>query len=165
MRLVAIVDDDEAGRESVKDLLDDAGFSTAAFASAESLLQSGQLHNVACLVTDPCMPGMSGLELHLRLMASNLRIPAILVTGCNDERVRAQAFDANVAAYLPKPVQFGELLACIRSAMQEWQAGAATRDAAPATECGRRVDCQAHSFALVADSAGAFTREILDTTH
>ena len=57
MQLVAIVDDDEAGREDVKDLLDHAGFSTAAFASAESLLQSSQLHNVACLVTDLCMPG------------------------------------------------------------------------------------------------------------
>jgi CheY-like chemotaxis protein len=84
MQLVAIVDDDQAGRESVKDLLDHVGLSTAAFASAESVLQSGQLHNVACLFTDLCVPGMSGLELPLRLMASNLRIPAILVTGCND---------------------------------------------------------------------------------
>ena len=69
MRLVAIVDD-EAVRAAVKDLLDYAGFATAAFASAESLLQSDRLPNVARLVTDLCMPGMDGLELHQQRQAA-----------------------------------------------------------------------------------------------
>ena len=129
MRLVAIVDDDDMVRDAVKDVLHYAGFSTAAFASAESSLQSDRLPNVACLVTDLCMPGMNGLELHQQLMASNHPIPAILMTGCAEDQLRERALEAKVAGYLAKPVQSPELLACIRSAMEEWQAGrGATRD-------------------------------------
>jgi FixJ family two-component response regulator len=121
MPLVAIVDDDEAVRDTVEQLLDSAGFSTATFASAESLLQSALLRTVACVVTDLCMPGMNGLELHQRLMASLRPIPAILVTGCTDERMRERALQAGLAGYLAKPFHASELLACIRSAMHQWQ--------------------------------------------
>ena len=123
MGLVAIVDDDSAVRDSVQDLLDFAGFSTAAFGSAESLLQSERLPSVECLVTDLCMPGMNGLQLHQRLMASKLSIPAILITGCAEEQVRAQALEAGVAGYLAKPLRSDELLACVRSAMQDLRPG------------------------------------------
>ena len=99
MPLVAIVDDDEAVRDAVKELLDSAGFSTATFASAESLLQSARLPTVACVVTDLCMPGMNGRELHQRLLASQRPIPAILVTGCAEERMRERAFEAGLAGY------------------------------------------------------------------
>jgi CheY-like chemotaxis protein len=54
-------------------------------------LQSERLRNVACLVTDLCMPGMNGLELHQQLMASNHLIPATLMTECAEELVREQA--------------------------------------------------------------------------
>jgi FixJ family two-component response regulator len=135
MPLVAIVDDDESVRDAVKELLDSAGFSTAAFGSAESLLQSGRRRSVECVVTDLCMPGMSGLELHQRLLASHRPIPAILVTGCADEQVREQALAAGVAGYLAKPFRSSELLSCVRSAMREWQTGrCATRDDALAKE-------------------------------
>jgi FixJ family two-component response regulator len=123
------VDDDESVRDAVKELLDGAGFSTATFASAESLLQSGHLRSVECVVTDLCMPRMDGLELHQRLLASQRPIPAILLTGCAEERMREQALEAGVAGYLAKPFRSSELLACIRSAMQQCQPGRApTRD-------------------------------------
>jgi FixJ family two-component response regulator len=122
MQLVAIVDDDEVVRSSVKDVLDHAGFSTAAFPSAESFLQSDRLTNVACLVTDLSMPGMTGLELHQQLLAANHAIPAILMTGCAEDEVRREALQSRVAAYLAKPFHTRELLACIRSAIEASQA-------------------------------------------
>jgi len=135
MPLVAIVDDDEAVRDAVNELLDSAGFSTATFASAESLLQSARLRTVACVVTDLCMPGMNGLELHERLLALERPIPAILVTGCAEERMREQALESGLAGYLAKPFRSSELLACIRSAMHQWQPlPAAARDDALAIE-------------------------------
>jgi DNA-binding response OmpR family regulator len=48
--LVAIVDDDESIRETTKDLLESAGFSTAVFAGSASLLKSRRLSRVSCSV-------------------------------------------------------------------------------------------------------------------
>jgi FixJ family two-component response regulator len=115
--LVAIVDDDESMRDTIKDLLESADFSAATFASAARLLQSRQLKRVSCLITDMRMPEMTGLELHQHLVASNHAIPTILMTAYPDERVRAQAIKANVVCYLAKPFAAEELLACVRFAM------------------------------------------------
>jgi FixJ family two-component response regulator len=115
--LVAIVDDDESMRDTIKDLLESADFSAATFASAARLLQSRQLKRISCLIADMRMPEMTGLELHQYLVASNHAIPTILMTAYPDERVRAQAIKANVVCYLAKPFAAEELLAWVRFAM------------------------------------------------
>lgn len=115
--LVAIVDDDESMRDTIKDLLESADIPAATFASAARLLQSRQLKRISCLIADMRMPEMTGLELHLYLVASNRAIPTILMTAYPDERVRAQALKAKVVCYLAKPFAAEELLACVRSAM------------------------------------------------
>jgi FixJ family two-component response regulator len=116
--LVAIVDDDKSMRDTVKDLLESAGFLAVTFASAASLLKFRRLGRVACLIADVRMEEMTGLELHQHLVASNHHIPTILMTAYSDERVRAQAIKANIVCYLAKPFAADELLACLRCAMQ-----------------------------------------------
>ena len=116
--LVAIVDDDESMRDTIKDLLESAGFSAATFPSAARLLQSRQLKRISCLIADMHMPQMTGLELHQYLVASNRAIPTILMTAHPDERVREQAIKANVVCYLAKPFSAEEVLACVRFAMR-----------------------------------------------
>jgi FixJ family two-component response regulator len=115
--LIAIVDDDESIRDTTKDLLESAGLSAATFASASTFLKSTRLKRVACLIADMRMPGMTGLELHQHLVATNHAIPTILMTAYPDERVRAQATKANVTCYLAKPFVADELLACVRRAV------------------------------------------------
>jgi FixJ family two-component response regulator len=115
--LIAIVDDDESMRDTTRDLLESAGFSAAAFASAAHLLKSRRLHRVSCLIADMRMPKMTGLELHQHLAASNHPIPTILMTAYPDERVWAQAMKANVVCYLAKPFEAEELLNCVRCAI------------------------------------------------
>ena len=116
--LIAVVDDDESMRDTMRDLLESAGFSAATFASAARLLKSRRLHRVACLVADVRMPKMTGLELHQHLAASNHAIPTILMTAYPDDRGRAQAMKANVVCYLAKPFGAEELLNCVRSAVR-----------------------------------------------
>jgi FixJ family two-component response regulator len=118
--LVAIVDDDESMRDTTKDLLDSAGFSAVAFASAASLLKFRRLNRVSCLIADMRMGEMTGLQLHQHLAASDRAIPTILITAYPDERVRAQAMKANVVCYLAKPFVADDLLTCVRSAIQRW---------------------------------------------
>src|SRR3954462_12223607 len=73
--VISIVDDDESVREGVMDLVGTLGFSALSFPSAEDFLNSDHLHSTSCLIADMQMPGMTGLELHRRLVASSLAIP------------------------------------------------------------------------------------------
>jgi len=116
--LVAVVDDDESMRETMKDLLDSAGFSAVTFPSAESFLKSKRARIVSCLITDMRMPGMTGLELHRQLVASGTSVPTVLITAYPEERTREQALEEKVVCYLAKPFAADELLACIRSAIE-----------------------------------------------
>jgi len=116
--LIGIVDDDEIVRDTTKDLLESAGFSAASFASAESLLESSQLNQLACLIADMRMPGMSGLALHQQLVARNHSIPTILVSAYLDERMGALALKERVVGCLSKPFAAEELLAHVRRALR-----------------------------------------------
>jgi FixJ family two-component response regulator len=113
--LITIIDDDEALREAVNGLLRSWGFSVEAFASAEDFLNSDSLHHTRCLITDVQMPGMSGIELHRKLMTSGRPIPTILITAYPDDRVRADVLQAGVICYLTKPFEEADLIACICS--------------------------------------------------
>jgi FixJ family two-component response regulator len=116
--LVAIVDDDKSMRDTMKDLLESAGFSAVTFARAASFLKFRHLSRVSCLIADMRMGEMTGLELHQHLVASNHPIPTILMTAYPDDRARAQAMRANVVCYLAKPFAADELLSCLRRATQ-----------------------------------------------
>ena len=65
-----MVDDDESIRRTTTLLIESFGFRAAAFASAESFLKSGQLHDTSCLILDVRMPGMNGFELQSKLAAA-----------------------------------------------------------------------------------------------
>ena len=117
--LISIVDDDELVRLSVGRLMKAHGYLVETFESGASLLDSEHLAQTDCLITDVQMPGMSGPELHGRLIAAGLPIPTILITGHPDEGVRARALQAGVFRYLTKPIDGADLIACIRSALEE----------------------------------------------
>ena len=115
--LISIVDDDHLFRESMRKLVTLLGYTVEAFPSAEDFLASRALPETACLVSDVHMPGMSGVELHGRLIKLGYAIPTILVTAYPDEGVRHQALRDGVFCYLGKPVDDEELERCIRLAL------------------------------------------------
>jgi FixJ family two-component response regulator len=115
--LIAIVDDDDLVREATVDLVRALGFAAAGFASAAELLKSEDLRQMACLITDMRMPGMSGLELSSHLARSGTPIPTILVTAYPEDSTRIRALEAGIGYYLEKPLEATRLLACIRSAV------------------------------------------------
>jgi FixJ family two-component response regulator len=126
--LIAIVDDDALIRETLKDLLDSAGYTSAVFSSAQRFLKSRRLATVACLITDMRMPGTTGVELHQKLVDAGCAIPTILITAYPDERVRARAVRAGILCYLPKPVTSEALLACVDEALGRGNAAGVLRD-------------------------------------
>jgi FixJ family two-component response regulator len=115
--LISIVDDDELFRESMRKLVTLLGYTVEAFPSAADFLASPLLSETACLVTDVHMPGMTGVELHGRLIKLGYSFPTILITAYPDEVVRGQALEDGVACYLSKPVDDRELEWCLRAAL------------------------------------------------
>ena len=114
---VAVVDDDELVRIALQRLLKAAVLGVASFASAEDLLRSGQLPEIACLIVDIRMPGMSGLDLQTKLKAES-PVPTIFITAHGDEKMRLQAMRAGAVAFLAKPFDSGILLDRIRAALE-----------------------------------------------
>jgi FixJ family two-component response regulator len=120
--VISIVDDDESIREAMTSLMKSLGFVADAFHSGESFLRSDRRHGTACLIADVRMPGMTGFELHSRLVASGKPIPTILITAHPDETMRARALKAGVVGYLAKPFDEDHLLACLRAALEQREA-------------------------------------------
>ena len=87
------------------------------FECAEDFLKSSRCCSLSCVITDVQMPGMSGVELHNRLVTSGEPIPVILITAFPDEGARERALQAGVVCYLGKPFSEDDLLACIRSTL------------------------------------------------
>jgi FixJ family two-component response regulator len=122
MPVISIIDDDESVREGTMDLFKSMGFITVAFPCAAAFLSSNYLHDTSCLVADVQMPGMTGLELHNRLVGSGNIIPTILVTAYPDDADRVRALQAGVICYMVKPFNYSDLLACIRLALERREA-------------------------------------------
>ena len=115
--MVAIVDDDELIRDALQGLMKEAGFAALAFASGEEFLKCGELEQVACLIADIRMPGMSGLELQSKLTNNHHRIPIIFITAQGDEKMRMQALRAGAVKFLTKPLDRGVLLDSVKTAL------------------------------------------------
>jgi FixJ family two-component response regulator len=107
--LVAVVDDDESVRESLPDLLQELGYATRAYASAEEFLASGGPHGTECLILDIAMPGMSGPELQRELILRGHSIPTIFITALADKSIPPGLLQRQAVECLFKPFSEQEL--------------------------------------------------------
>ena len=116
--MIAIVDDDAAVREGIRALVRSLGYSASTFGSAEEFLNSEQLDDTSCLITDVQMPGLSGIDLQDRLIAEGHRFAIIFITGYPDEDVRARAMKAGAIAFLSKPFNADHLIGYLDKALK-----------------------------------------------
>jgi two-component system response regulator FixJ len=101
--VVHIVDDDAAVRGSLKRLLNSAGVATAAYSSATDFLEAIPDLAPGCILLDVWMPGITGLELQLRLKHLGLALPIIVMTAHGDVQIAVQAMKAGAVDFLEKP--------------------------------------------------------------
>jgi FixJ family two-component response regulator len=116
--LIAIIDDDESIRESLRDLIESAGLVARCFGSAGEFLASGLHRQAACLITDVLMPKMSGLQLQTRLKDEECDIPIIFITAYGDARMRLRAMREGAVEFLAKPFDHRLLLKTVRAALE-----------------------------------------------
>jgi FixJ family two-component response regulator len=117
--LISIVDDDDALRSSLENLIRSVGWRVQCFSSAESFLTSNQVDETGCLILDVRLRGMSGLELQHRLVVANSHMPIIFITAHEDDGRRRQALEAGAVAFLHKPFYQDELLNAIDAALKD----------------------------------------------
>jgi FixJ family two-component response regulator len=119
VNLVAVVDDDDLLRDALRRLLKASGLGAISFESAEDLLNSGRLSEIACLIADVRMPGISGLDLQARLKTERCTIPIIFITAHGDAKMRIQAMRDGAVEFLTKPFDNAVLIEMVRSALED----------------------------------------------
>jgi two-component system, LuxR family, response regulator FixJ len=102
--VVIVVDDDEAVRESLRFLLETAGFDVDTFASACQFLAAACDRRPLCLLVDQHMPQLTGLDLLQRLRETGYAVPAALMTGSPSTGLMRRAMELGVLEILEKPL-------------------------------------------------------------
>jgi FixJ family two-component response regulator len=116
-KLIAIIDDDEAMQDSLRDLMEAAGLAAQCFGSAEEFIESDLHIRATCLIVDIRMPKMSGLQLQARLKEEECNVPIIFITAHGDARMRIQAMRRGAVEFLAKPFDHQLLLKRVRAAL------------------------------------------------
>jgi FixJ family two-component response regulator len=119
-RVIGVVDDDEPVRIAIGSLLRSLGFEVAMFGSAEELLASPRLDDIACLIVDVRLAGVSGLDLQRQLLAAKRELPMIFISAHDDPVARRQALTAGALAFLRKPFSEKALIDAVHSGLSQW---------------------------------------------
>ena len=108
--LVHIVDDDDAVRDALLELLDSVTIKAVGYSSANEFFKAFDQNTIGCLVLDIRMPGMSGLELQKRLKSLGSTLPIIFITGHGDIPMAVEATKLGAVDFIQKPFSDQELL-------------------------------------------------------
>jgi FixJ family two-component response regulator len=120
---VLIVDDDQAVRDSLRDLFESVGLRVEAFASAPEVLQAKRPDAPCCLVLDVRLPGPSGLDFQRELSEKNIVLPIVFLTGHGDIPMSVRAIKAGAVEFLTKPFREQDLLDAVQAALDRDRAG------------------------------------------
>jgi FixJ family two-component response regulator len=110
---VYVVDDDEAVRDSLQWLLEGKGFRVRCFDSAESFLSRYDAREVACLIVDIRMGGMTGLELQSRLIEVRSPLPIVFITGHGDVPMAVDTMKKGAMDFIQKPFNEDQLVGLV----------------------------------------------------
>ena len=116
--LIRVVDDDEAVRKSLTFLLEDEGYSVAAYPDAAEFLRGDMPSVPGVAILDVKMPGMNGLELYAELRARENRNPVIFLTAHGDIEMAVRAMRDGAFNFVEKPIVPEKFLALVREAME-----------------------------------------------
>lgn len=130
--LIAIIDDDEAVRHSLVEVLTTYGFETVEFTSGIDFLERGSPSPPDCILLDIRMPGMDGLEVQKLLRRQHASIPIIFITGHGDIPLAVRAMREGAFDFIEKPVHDDVLTLSIETALKHADRLQSTNDQAAA---------------------------------
>ncbi len=115
-RLVHIVDDDDAVRDSMRVLLESLEFEVYDYSSALDFLDRRGANLEGCLLLDLHMPSMTGIDLLEHMRAEGRLLPTIVITGRSDAALKDRALKCGALDLIDKPVGDEVLIGALRRA-------------------------------------------------
>ena len=126
-KIVHIVDDDEAVRDSIRELVESVDLVAQTYGSAEEFLDTAEPKKPACLVLDVRMAGMSGLTLQEHLKEQCFDFPIIVITGHGDIPMAVESVQKGAIDFIEKPYRDQHLLDSINQALLTSEGSADSR--------------------------------------
>lgn len=159
---VYVVDDDEAVRDSLQWMLEGQGYRVRGFDSAESFLARVDPAEVACLICDIRMEGMTGLELQNKLLEGGVPLPMAFITGHGDVPMAVESMKKGAMDFIQKPFAETQLVPLVERMLV--QAQAAFSHLASSTERQAMLDRLTTREGQVLDRivAGRLNKQIAD---
>jgi FixJ family two-component response regulator len=116
---VYVVDDDEAVCDSLQWLLEGKDYRVRCFESAESFLTRYDPREVACLIVDVRMAGMTGLELQNRLIENRSPLPIVFITGHGDVPMAVDSMKKGAMDFIQKPFNEEQLASLVERMLEQ----------------------------------------------
>jgi len=116
---IAVVDDDEAARISLAQMLRLRRYRVEAFSSAEAVLAWPELPGADCVISDIKMPGMDGEQFLSEMLRRRIPGPVILITGHGDVSMAVRCLKNGAYDFVEKPFEEDVLLASVSRAVEK----------------------------------------------
>ena len=116
---VYVVDDDEGVRDSLQWLLEGKDYRVRCYDSAETFLSRYDAREVACLIVDIRMGGMTGLELQDRLVERKSPLPIVFITGHGDVPMAVDTMKKGAMDFIQKPFQEDALVNLVERMLEQ----------------------------------------------
>jgi two-component system response regulator FixJ len=118
-RMIYVIDDDPAVRDSLAFLLDSAGFKVRLFEDAGSFLEARTGLGFGCIVSDVRMPGIDGMGLLRQLKADASPLPVVIMTGHGDIPLAVEAIKLGAIDFIEKPFEDERLIDVVETALRQ----------------------------------------------
>jgi FixJ family two-component response regulator len=117
--LVLVVDSDRAVLRGMQRLLQQFGYDTLLFPTADAFKNHSDFADTVCVILDLDLKDGSGIELGRRLKATGISVPVIYTTVRDDSAVRMAALQSGCLAFLTKPFSAQSLIEPLKIASAE----------------------------------------------
>jgi CheY-like chemotaxis protein len=116
---ILLVEDQEAVRHLMREILEMSGYVVLEAASGREALRISAEHAapIRLMITDVVMPGMTGTELGVQLRALRPEMKVLYISGYADDALHDGVLDSG-AIFLQKPVKSAELERVVRQLLE-----------------------------------------------
>jgi FixJ family two-component response regulator len=159
---IYVIDDDEAVRDSLQWLLEGKDYRVRCFESAEAFLSRYDVREVACLIVDIRMRGMTGLELQNQLIEMHSPLPIVFITGHGDVPMAVDTMKKGAMDFIQKPFQEEQLVSLVERMLEHAKVAFAQHQSAADREALMARLTLRESQVLQRIVAGRLNKQIAD---
>lgn len=115
---VYLVDDDPDLSEALAIYLRRIGYSPVQFHSSEEFLAFDDYAEIACVVLDNHLPGLSGLQAQQEMIKRGVELPIIFMSGESGYQDIVDAVKSGAITFLEKPFSMEKFQSCLAEAIE-----------------------------------------------